>query len=164
MRNLTSVWRYLKWFIIINIEKCVFILPWSFDHLIWAERKKRKGHCKSLIRGLFVMLLQRRNPAHMDIHPPSWDACQFFFYLRGTMSWCAACVGTLCGELKEKCQYRVGGQSCFTHTQVVHGGMHPYWIEVPPVCSACQHFLWNRGPPRLVSLSASKYLWCAADD
>lgn len=101
----------------INIEEYVYIVFRSFDHLICAEEKS-----KSLTRCLFVVAFQRRNPAHMDSGDACWDPCQFCFHLRGAASSCAACVGTPRRELKEKCQYCVGGQSRFTRTSRSWGG------------------------------------------
>lgn len=56
----------------------------------------------------------------------------------GTASSYAACVGTPCRELKEKCQYRVGGQSGFT--RISHS-----WGDA---------LLLDRSPPSLFSLPA----------
>lgn len=65
------------------------------------------------------------------------------------MSSRAACVGTPCRELKETCQYRVGGQSCFTHTR------EPFMVGGAP--------LLDRSPPSLFSLPAFPLKWwCTA--
>lgn len=97
------------------------------------------ARCKSLMRRIFVTVLQSWNPAHVDAGGPCWDPCQFGFYLRGTMSSCAACVGTPRWELKEKCQYCVGGQSTHAHTHThesflgrcaVIGSKYPQFVQL----------------------------------
>ena len=144
MRSLSSVW----WFFLKQYQRSLFILSWSFDHLIWAEEKKDIARCKSLMRGIFVTALQSGNPAHMDACNPCWDLCQFCFYQRGTMSSCAACVGTPCLELKEKCQYCVGGQSLSWGGCTIIGLKSPRFVQLTrlPIKPSFYSIWWDVQP------------------
>lgn len=59
--------------------RCRVLIFWPSD---LDRRQKHVARCKSLTRGLFVPVLQRRNPAHMDGGVACWDPCQFCFHPR----------------------------------------------------------------------------------
>lgn len=123
---------------------CLYLVMifWPSD---LGRTEKDVARCKSLMRRIFVTVLQSGNPAHVDAGDPCWDPCQFCFYLRGTMSSCTACVGTPCWDLKEKCQYCVGGQSTHTHTHTSRSwGDAPLLNRSTPSLFSSPGFLWNR--------------------